>query len=251
MKKYVVCLMSIIAVSTMANAQTTKTPAKTAKPAATLSKQQMRNLIDSFSYAAGVNIANNMKDQGITNINSNLLLKAIDDVFKNKPTSLTNEQCSIVLQQQMGIFGKAKEVENKKKVEEEKVKGTAFLENNKKRAGVIALPNGLQYEILEAGEPNGAKPAAVDTVVVDYVGTLIDGKQFDASVGRGPATFPLNGVIRGWTEILQLMPKGAHWKVYIPSDMAYGDRGAGADIPGGAVLIFEITLHEIKPATVK
>ena len=218
MKKYVVCLMSMMAVATMANAQTTKTPAKAAKPATTLSKQQMRNLIDSFSYAAGINIANNMKDQGISNINSNLLLKAIDDVFKNRPASLTNEQCAVVLQQQMGIFGKQKEVDNKKKIAEEKLKGAAFMENNKKRTGVTVLPSGLQYEILEAGEANGAKPAAVDTVVVDYVGTLIDGKQFDASTGRGPATFPLNGVIKGWTEIVQLMTKGAHWKVYIPSE---------------------------------
>ena len=125
-----------------------------------------------------------------------------------------------------------------------------FLNKNKERKGVIALPNGLQYEILQAGEENGMKPKAIDTVVVDYVGTLIDGKEFDNSLKRGePATFPLNGVIKGWTEILQLMTKGAHWKVYIPSELGYGDRGAGGSIPPGAVLIFEITLRDIKPAS--
>ena len=120
---------------------------------------------------------------------------------------------------------------------------------NKTKAGVVALPNGLQYEIQKEGEPNGAKPKAIDTVVVNYIGTLTNGTEFDNSFKRGqPASFPLNGVIRGWTEILQLMPKGAKWKVYIPSELAYGENPPSQQIPANAVLVFEISLEDIKPA---
>jgi FKBP-type peptidyl-prolyl cis-trans isomerase FklB len=117
---------------------------------------------------------------------------------------------------------------------------------------VITLPNGLQYEILKAGDATARKPLATDTVVVNYKGTLVDGTEFDNSFTRGePATFPVNGVIRGWTEILQLMPKGSHWKVFIPSELGYGDRGAGGAIPPGAALVFEIVLEDIKGAAIK
>ncbi len=252
MKKLVVCLWTLVSMISFVNAQVKTTPAKPvkAKPAPA-TKAAMRNLIDSFSYAAGVNIAGNMKDQGISYLNSDLLLKAIDDVFKNKPTALSPEQCNTVLQSQMAIFNKAKDEQKKKIAEVEKANGQAFLATNKTRKEVTTLQDGLQYEILQAGEQGGMKPTAQDTVVVDYVGTLINGQQFDASTGRGPATFPVGGVIRGWTEILQLMTKGAKWKVYIPSELAYGDRGAGEGIPGGSTLIFEITLHDIKPAVTR
>ena len=114
------------------------------------------------------------------------------------------------------------------------------------------MPNGLQYEVLTAGDPNGMKPTKEDTVVVHYVGTLIDGTEFDNSVKRGePAQFPLGGVIKGWTEILQLMTVGSKWKVYIPSELGYGERGAGASIPPYSTLIFEIDLKNIKPAVKK
>lgn len=248
MKKLVVCTMMLGSVISCVHAQVKKTPAKPAGTAA--QKPVMKNLLDSFSYAVGVNIGNNMKDQGITSLNSALMIKALDDVFKNNPTALTPEQCNGTLQEQMSIFGKVKEEESKKVNAAERAKGEAFLATNKTRAGVTTLPDGLQYEILKSGEP-GLKPTPQDTVVVDYVGTLVDGKQFDASTGRGPATFPVGGVIRGWTEILQLMSKGDHWKVFIPSELAYGERGAGGAIPGGAALIFEITLLDIKPAVTK
>ncbi|MEY4703549.1 MAG: hypothetical protein RIR96_1446, partial [Bacteroidota bacterium] len=141
---------------------------------------------------------------------------------------------------------------NQKKSAAQKEIGTAFLAENKKKPGVTTLPNGLQYEVMTAGDPNGQKPTAKDTVVVHYVGTLIDGKEFDNSVKRGePATFPLGGVIRGWTEILQQMTVGAKWKVYIPSELGYGERGAGGQIPPHSTLIFEINLLGIKPAVVK
>jgi FKBP-type peptidyl-prolyl cis-trans isomerase FklB len=202
----------------------------------------MKNGIDSFSYAVGVNIASSMKEQGIKNVNGSLIQKAMDDVFKGKQTSLTLEQCNMTLQQKLQEF-------QQQKSSAQKAKGEAFLAANRSKPGVTTLPNGLQYQIVRAGETNGVKPRVEDTVVVHYVGTLIDGTKFDASTDRGePATFPVGGVIRGWTEILQLMTKGAKWKVAIPSDLAYGDRGAGAAIAPGAALIFEIELLDIKPA---
>lgn len=203
---------------------------------------KLKNMIDSFSYAAGMNIAANMKEQGITEINASLMARAMEDAIKNRPTLFTQEQANMTLQEKLQEF-------TKKKSGAEKAKGEAFLNENKKRSGVISLPSGLQYEILQSGEANGMKPSASDTVVVHYAGTLIDGKEFDSSVKRGePATFPVNGVIRGWVEILQLMSKGDKWKVYIPSELGYGDHGAGGSIAPGAALIFEINLIDIKPA---
>jgi FKBP-type peptidyl-prolyl cis-trans isomerase FklB len=246
MKKTALCLMAVVTVAFGANAQTTKPAVKkpVAKPAATkpaVAAPVLKTGIDSFSYAVGVNIASSMKEQGIKNVNGALIQKAMDDVFKGKQTTLTLDQCNMTLQQKLQEF-------QQQKSSAQKAKGEAFLAANRAKPGVTVLPNGLQYEILKAGE-NGTKPTAADTVVVHYVGTLIDGTKFDASTDRGePATFPVGGVIRGWTEILQLMTKGAKWKVAIPSDLAYGDRGAGGAIAPGAALIFEIELLDIKPA---
>ena len=248
MKKTALCLMAVVSVAYGVNAQTKKPVVKTTgKPAAKspVTAVLMKNSVDSFSYAIGLNIANSMKSQGITNINGPVMQKAINDVFKNTKTALTEEQANMTLQQKLQEFAQ-------KKSSVQKAKGEAFLLNNKKKTGVTVLPNGLQYEILKAGDPAGMKPTAADTVVVHYVGTLIDGTKFDASTDRGePATFPVGGVIRGWTEILQLMTKGAKWKVAIPSDLAYGDRGAGGQILPGSALIFEIELLDIKPAITK
>jgi len=233
-----VCLITILSI-TYANAQNTKTAVKTPVKV-TPAKPVMKSLLDSFSYAAGLNIASSMKDQGINSLNNALLIKAIEDVFKNNTPLLTQEQANMTLQKQLQQFAQ-------KKSAVEISKGKAFLDENKKRKEVITLPNGLQYEILKAGD--GAKPTAADTVVVNYIGKNVDGVEFDNSFKRGePATFPVGGVIRGWTEILQLMPKGSQWKVFIPSDLGYGERGAGAAIPPGATLVFEITLLDIKPA---
>jgi len=209
------------------------------------SRIEMKTLLDSFSYAAGVNIAENMKGQGITTFNLPLMMEAFVDVLSNKPTQLSKEQANMTLQKQLQAF-------QQKKLAIQKEKETTFLNSCKAKKGVISLPSGLQYEILKTGEENGMRPTPIDTVVVDYVGTLVDGTEFDNSIKRGqPAEFPVGGVIKGWTEILQLMTKGAHWKVYIPSELGYGERGAGASIPPGATLIFEITLKDIKPAVAK
>lgn len=249
MKKTALCLLAAVSVTSGAYAQTKKPVAKpvvktTAKPVAKSipATSVLKNSTDSFSYAVGCNIAASMKQQGVTNINGAVLQRAIDDVLNGRKRSLNDEQANMTLQ------AKLQEL-SEKKSSGEKSKGTAFLAANKKRAGVTTLPNGLQYEVLKAGEANGLKPTAADTVVVHYVGTLIDGTKFDASTDRGePAEFPVGGVIRGWTEILQLMTKGDKWKVAIPSDLAYGDRPPGGGIPAGATLIFEIELLNIKPA---
>jgi FKBP-type peptidyl-prolyl cis-trans isomerase FklB len=130
--------------------------------------------------------------------------------------------------------------------EQNKATGAAFLAANKSKPGVVALPSGLQYKIITTG--TGAKPTAEDKVVCNYRGTLIDGKEFDSSYKRGqPATFPVTGVIKGWTEALQLMPVGSKWELYVPSDLAYGDRGAGPDITPGSTLVFEVELLKIEP----
>ena len=241
MKKISICILACSLFCSSVFSQVKKAPQKSDK-SSNAPAFLMKNSLDSFSYAAGINIANNMKQQGISEINIPAMMQGFNDVLKNNPTLLTPEQASMTLQQQLQAFAQ-------KKSAVQKEKGESFCMTNKTRKEVATLANGLQYEILKAGDPNGIKPTAQDTVVVDYVGTLIDGTEFDNSVKRGePATFPVGGVIKGWTQILQLMTKGAHWKVVIPSELAYGDRGAGAQIPPGSVLVFEITLIDIKPA---
>ena len=242
--KKTICLLALAFTVTQAvDAQTKKTNAT--KPASTENVNPLKNGLDSFSYSVGVSIAQNMKEQGIETLNLNLMMQAFDETFKNKKTLMSSDQCNSTLQQKLQEY-------NQKKSSAQKEKGVAFLAENKKREGVISLANGLQYEVLTAGNPAGMKPTAADTVVVHYVGTLIDGKEFDNSVKRGePATFPLGGVIRGWTEILQLMTVGSKWKVYIPSELGYGERGAGGMIPPYSTLVFEINLLDIKPAVKK
>ncbi len=238
MKQIVFFLLIICSSPSWVSAQANKTPGKQ-KTATKTQTPPMKNLLDSFSYAVGVNIGESMKAQNINDFNSSLMIQAIWDVLKNNQPKMPQDVCNRKMQEQIRQFGL-------KRSAEEKAKGAAFLAKNKERKEVTTLPNGLQYEILRAGG-EGSNPAAVDTVVVNYIGTLIDGTEFDRSRGE-PITFPLNGVIRGWTEILQLMTKGAKWKVYIPSQLAYGEQPApGGKIPPGSTLIFEIELLDIKP----
>jgi len=217
----------------------------TVAPAPKLNTSELKTSIDSFSYAVGLNIGESLKNQGISEMNLSMMSKAIDDILKERPKLISPEKANMTLQQKLQEFAK-------KKAEQAKSKEQEFLATCKGKEGIISLPNGLMYEIIKVGDPNGIKPRAIDTVVVDYVGRLADGTEFDNSFKRGqPATFPLGGVIRGWTEILQLMTVGAHWKVYIPSELGYGERGAGGSIPPNAPLVFEITLKDIKPAASK
>ena len=213
----------------------TKKPSKpvapAAKPAATM------NGTDSLSYAIGVQVAEYYKTQGVEKINTEFVKKAFNDVFNNKPLAISEDECNMNIQQKLQEF-------MTRKISGVKEAGQKFLEENKKRPEVVTLPDGLQYEIITKG--SGPIPKATDTVKAHYAGTLLDGTEFDNSYKRGqPLTIPVSGVIRGWTEALELMPVGSKWKLYIPSDLAYGDRGAGGAIPGGATLIFTIELLDI------
>lgn len=234
MKKVLfLCLLSATG-SLSAFAQKPK-PAAPAKPALT-------NAIDSFSYAVGLSVAGSLQEQGVEKVNTQMIARGISEALANQKTLLTKEQANMTLQQKLQEYAN-------KKVNAEKARGAAYMEQNKKRKEVVSLPNGLQYEVMQSGEAGGPKPTAKDTVVVHYTGTLVDGTVFDSSVQRGePATFPVGGVIQGWTKILQLMTKGDKWKVVIPSELGYGDNGAGHMIKPGATLIFEINLIDIKPA---
>lgn len=236
------CATSVLAIFS-ANAQVKSKAAKPVATAKVVTTSPFKNAVDSFSYAVGMSIGESLKQAGADKINTTIIAKALNDVYGNGKTLFTKEEANNIVQQKLQQF-QSKKGEGKRK------ENTAFFEKNKKKAGVISLPNGLQYEIIKAGEENGLKPKAIDTVVVNYVGTLTDGTEFDNSVKRGQAaTFPLNGVIRGWTEILQLMTKGSHWKVYIPSELGYGEHPQpGSPIKPNDILVFEITLEDIKVA---
>lgn len=200
--------------------------------------------VDSFAYGLGMNIANNLRDQGVDTLDFDALKKAMMDIFSKTPTAISEQDANVVIQQKIQAY-------SSKKVIAEKAKGIAFLEANAKREGVITLPDGLQYEVLKKGDSTSVMPKAADTIVAHYVGTLIDGKEFDNSIKRGsPLIIKANEVIRGWTEIVQKMHIGDKWKVFIPSELAYGDRGAGGDIPPGAAIIFEMELLGVKPFVV-
>jgi FKBP-type peptidyl-prolyl cis-trans isomerase FklB len=209
----------------------------------------LKNSLDSFSYALGMNIANNLKQQSIDKISNAAMIKGMNDVFNKKATEINEQEANGCIQTKIQGNQAKKSVAEKAKTVAEKTKAAAFLAKNKTRKEVITLPSGLQYEILKKGDSTSVTPKLQDTVVAHYAGTLIDGKKFDNSYDRGqPLTIPVAGVIKGWTEILQLMHIGDKFKVFIPSELGYGERGAGADIPGGAALIFEMELLEVKPA---
>lgn len=212
---------------------------KPVKAKSTASKTQAMNSIDSLSYSIGVQVAEYYKGtQNVDKINPEYVKKAIIDVYNNKPLTIQEEQANMCIQTKLQEF-------MANKIKAVKDSGNQFLAENKKQPGVVTLPDGMQYEIIAKG--TGPIPTAKDTVKANYIGTLIDGKEFDNSYKRGePLTIPVSGVIRGWTEALQLMPVGSKWKLYIPSDLAYGDRGAGGVIPGGATLIFTIELLSIE-----
>lgn len=203
---------------------------------------KLQSDMDSASYAIGVLVgANNLKQlemaPGGSEINVDIMAAAFQAASTKGETAITEEQAQTIIQK---FFESAGERESQKALEE----GNAFLEKNKARSGVQTTESGLQYEVLTEG--TGPKPTAEDQVRVHYHGTTIDGKVFDSSVDRGePAVFGVGQVIPGWTEALQLMPVGSKWKIYLPSDIAYGERGAGADIKPNSALIFEVELLEI------
>jgi|JI61114DRNA_FD_contig_81_452209_length_742_multi_3_in_0_out_0_1 FKBP-type peptidyl-prolyl cis-trans isomerase len=199
---------------------------------------------DKVSYGIGVQIGKNMKDQKI-DIDMKILAEALKAAFNGAKLSMTDEEISQTMQQFQTEMMAKQEAEAKSQSSEARKKGEAFLAENKSKPGVKTTASGLQYIVITEG--TGPIPKAESTVSVHYTGTLLDGKKFDSSVDRGtPAEFPVGGVIKGWTEALQLMKVGSKWKLFIPTDLAYGDRGAPGAIGPGEVLVFEVELLAIK-----
>ncbi|MFC1607587.1 FKBP-type peptidyl-prolyl cis-trans isomerase [Candidatus Latescibacterota bacterium] len=198
---------------------------------------------DKISYSIGVQIGQNFKDNMI-DINSVILARAIEDVINGNGTAMTDEEMAAVMNKfQTEMMAKRQEQMMTDQIENRQ-KASAFLAENALKAGVTTLPDSLQYEVIQDG--SGKSPKETDKVKVHYRGTLLDGTEFDSSYARNqPAEFVLQGVIKGWTESLMLMKPGAKWKVYIPPELGYGERGYPPNIPANSLLIFEIELLEI------
>jgi FKBP-type peptidyl-prolyl cis-trans isomerase FklB len=207
---------------------------------AELKKPKEPNLNDDdkkASYGLGVLIASNLKNQGGDSVNLESLYFGIQDVFKKNELVINEQECSVIVQSYMqGAM--------EKKATKMKAEGQAFLDANKLKEGVKVTASGLQYQVISTG--NGKTPTAADNVTVHYTGKLVDGTLFDSSVERNePATFGCGQVIPGWTEALQLMHEGDKWMLFIPSELGYGERGAGGQIPPYSVLVFEVELIKV------
>jgi len=200
---------------------------------------------DKFSYALGMNLGDNLHKQSV-DVDPAILLRGLKDALAAGKTVLTEDEARTVLMAMQSEIRSQMMEKAKLAGDANKKVGEEFLAANKAKDGVVALPSGLQYKILTEG--TGPKPTATDSVACNYRGTLINGTEFDSSYKRGqPATFQVNGVIKGWTEALQLMPVGSKWQLVVPSDLAYGERGQGPDIGPNATLIFEVELLSIQP----
>jgi len=241
MKKLLLLLMGMSVMLELAAQNKPAAKPAAANPAKTTAapKPLLQNGLDSLSYAIGNNIGQSIQMQGIDQLNYTLLSKAIEDVLQKKQPLMDQNTAMNTIQQKLQEF-------MMKKINVQKEEGRAFLAKNKAQQGIVELPSGIQYKVLQQG--TGVKPTVADTVTVHYRGTLINGNVFDDSYSRGtPIEFPLGNLIEGWKQTLVLMPVGSKWMLYIPSDYGYGDRGAGANIPGGATLLFEIELLGVKP----
>ncbi|MGB5156738.1 FKBP-type peptidyl-prolyl cis-trans isomerase [Desulfobacterium sp. N47] len=199
---------------------------------------------DKMNYAIGVNIANNLKYQG-GDFDPALVMKGFNDVFNNEKLLLNDEDIRLSMSMYHTGLKRKQAKERALAADKNRKEGEDFLEKNKNKEGVITTPSGLQYRIIKAGK--GKKPTDTDTVKCNYRGTLINGVEFDSSYRRGkPAEFKVSGVIPGWTEALKLMQAGSRWQIFVPSKLAYGERGASSLIGPNAALIFEIELIDIK-----
>lgn len=239
--RIIILFISVLTLSLSVYSQTKKPVVKkpVTKPV-TAPKPLLKTGLDSLSYSIGMNIGANMKAQGIDKLNYIAFNKGVADALSDKKDPIMNqEQCNMTIQQKLQEYAAKKNFA----VKEE---GRKFMAENKKQPGVVELPSGIQYKIITQG--TGVKPALEDTIKVHYKGTTLDGQIFDDSYSRGePIEFPLNNLIEGWKQTLVLMPVGSKWQLFIPSDYAYGERGAGGSIPGGATLIFELELLDVKP----
>ena len=229
------------------------TPAKTTStakphPATSPASQAPLKLTtekDKLSYAIGMNIGEGMKHDGV-DIDPAILTRALKDALAGNKLQMTDEQAKAVMTSFRTEMMKKQQESAQKVSDTNKAAGAKYLADNRTKPGVVTLPSGLQYKIIKEG--TGPKPAATDTVVTNYRGTLIDGTEFDSSYKRGePAEFPVNRVIKGWTEALQLMPVGSKWELYIPPDLAYGEHSPGPEIGPNSTLVFDVELMSIKP----
>ncbi|MBO9151134.1 FKBP-type peptidyl-prolyl cis-trans isomerase [Chitinophaga sp. GCM10012297] len=230
-----ICTLSLLSLQT-AYGQRRKSKTPPPPPAPVIA-----TTLDSVSYAIGNDMGEMMKGQGLDSLNLKLFMAALEDCFKGDTALLTADQGKTVVSAYIQKIKAEKAAKNK-------AEGEAFLAQNKTKPGVAVLPSGLQFQVLKAG--TGPKPTLQDKVKVHYHGMLIDGTTFDSSIDRGePITLPVTGVIAGWTEALQLMPVGSKWKLFIPANLAYGERQAGAKITPNSTLVFDVELLEILPAT--
>lgn len=228
-------------------AKTPATPTTRARRAPAAKSQTVPALTtqkDKFSYALGMNLGTNLNKQSVA-VDPNILLRGLKDALAGGKTALTEDQARAALVEVQTEMRKKQQEEMHIAGEASKKEGEAFLAANKAKDGVVTLPSGLQYKVLTQG--TGAKPTASDSVVCNYRGTLINGTEFDSSYKRGePTTFPVSGVIKGWTEALQLMPVGSKWQLFVPSGLAYGERSPGPEIAPDSTLIFEVELLSIQ-----
>ena len=247
--------MILPGISRAQQAPAAKTPAAAATPAAkphraTTAKSPAAPLAlttqkEKFSYALGMNLGTTLHKQAVP-VDPNILARGLKDALAGGKTALTEDQARATLMEVQTEMRKKQEEQMQIAGEAGKKEGDAFLAANKTKEGVVTLPSGLQYKVLTQG--TGPKPTPSDSVVCNYRGTLINGTEFDSSYKRGePATFPVTGVIKGWTEALQLMPVGSKWQLFVPSDMAYGERSPAPQIGPSSTLIFEVELLSIQP----
>jgi len=209
----------------------------------TQNKTELKTMKDSVSYSIGMNIANNLKAQKIE-VDPMVVGQGMKDILDSGKTLMTEAQAQEAMMAFQNQLKEKHEAMMKEQGEKNKKDGEAFLTENKKKEGIVALPSGLQYKVITQG--TGPKPKATDSVTVHYRGTLLDGTEFDSSIKHGkPVTFALNQVVSGWVEGIQLMPKGSKYQLFIPSELAYGPNGMGGVIPPNATLIFEIELLNI------
>ena len=201
--------------------------------------------MDKLSYALGLGIGRQLSQMGAADLNIDDFAQAVKDMIDGKEPQVATAEAQQIVEDFFRRQEEKQRAEAAEKYKGAKSEGEKYLSENAKKEGVVTLPSGLQYQVLKEG--NGKSPKATDKVVCHYEGMLIDGTMFDSSVQRGePATFPLNGVIAGWTEGLQLMKEGAKYRFFIPYQLGYGERGAGASIPPFATLVFDVELIEVK-----
>ena len=201
--------------------------------------------MDKLSYALGLGIGRQLSQMGAGDLNVADFAQAVKDMIDGKEPQVPTAEAQQIVEDFFRRQEEKQRAEAAEKYKGAKSEGEKYLSENAKKEGVVTVPSGLQYKVLKEG--NGKSPKATDKVVCHYEGMLIDGTMFDSSIQRGePATFPLNGVIAGWTEGLQLMKEGAKYRFFIPYQLGYGERGAGASIPPFATLVFDVELIEVK-----